>query len=280
VQATKNGDLSQDLAQISIISLLQSKKPIRFVKAWLKGTIYNQVALAQKGKYRDDRLYKDLSYTNPCPDGDAFCPEADLDKSITKSDIPKLLSPADYKIYAAMKRFSTIKAYATAKGISYSTARETKHRIITNLKANYLRQQGWMDSPAILSYRSLVNLKRFMDTMLEHAATGDFSSLFHYAPKEVIPQLKECFMGFAAITRWGIHLNQDGSFRLFLMDVTEHDKPITVFLIITMNKANYIRIKDCYLGKLMGIIPVAKLGPLPVEKGRCLLTIEQIKAYL
>jgi len=280
LQVTRNGDLSQDLAQISIISLLQAKKPIQFVKAWLKGTIQNQAALTQKGVIRNDKLCKELVHNKISPSIAQSCPEADLDKAISESDVSKLLSQADYKIYWALKRYPTIKAYAAAKGISYSTARETKNRVITNLKANYLRKQGWMDSPAILSYRNLVNLKRFMDTILERAITSDFSGLFHYASQPMIPSLRECFSGFTTITRWGIHQNQDGSFRLWLMDVSRHEKPITVFLIITLNKANYLRIKDCYLGKLMGIVPAAKLGPLPVEKGRCLLTIDQIQAYL
>ncbi len=280
LQVTRNGDLSQDLAQISIISLLQTKKPVQFVKAWLKGTVHNQAALTKKGNIRDDKLCKELTNNKSCLELAQLCPEADLDKAILDSDIPKLLSQADYKLYMAFKRYPTLKAYASAKGISYSTARETKHRVITNLKASYLRKQGWMDSPAILSYRSLVNLKRFMDTMLERAISSDFSGLYHYASPELIPSLKECFTGFTTITRWGIHQNPDGSFRLFLMDVSKRGKPITVFLIITLNKANYLRIKDCYLGKLMGIIPAAKLGPLPVEKGRCLLSIEHIKAYL
>ncbi|PKN71926.1 MAG: hypothetical protein CVU50_09430 [Candidatus Cloacimonetes bacterium HGW-Cloacimonetes-3] len=276
----KNEDSAQEISQTVMISLIQSRQPVEYVKAWLKGAVNNQAMLFLKMQKRDSTLYSALAnemkaVREPVPANDS-----ELEKQLGDKAIRKYLSKEEYQIFSDMKKFPSVKAYAEAKGINYSLARKSKQQILTNLKACCLKKQGWADTPDILDYRQMVNIKRFFDKLLEHAIIGDFSMMFHYADKAIIPSLAKCFSGFKEVSDWGIHMNPDGSFEVYIIDITNEDNPTTINMAITLNKANYIKIINCRNLELMAIIPEDVLGPLPLEKGRCTLSLDQIKAYL
>jgi DNA-directed RNA polymerase specialized sigma24 family protein len=276
----KNEDSAQEVSQTVMISLIQSQQPVMFVKAWLKAAVNNQAMLFLKMHKRDSTLYSALTNEikterEPVPNS-----ESDLESHLGDKAIRSYLSKEEYQIFAALKRYPSVKAYASAMGIGYSKARESKHHIYTNLKARYLKKQGWANTPDILDYRQMVNIKRFLDTLLERALSGDFSRVFHYADKTMLPSLIRSFTGFKEVTDWGIHMNPDGSFEVYIVDISNEENPTTISMTITMNKANYIKIIRCENLALMAIISEDISGPLPLEKGRCTLSLDQIKAYL
>ncbi len=276
----KNEDSAQEITQTVMISLIQSHQPVMFVKAWLKSAVNNQAMLFLKMQKRDSALYTTLVTENqavrqPIPNSDA-----ELESQLGEKEVRKLLGKEDYQVFAELKKFPSLKAYAKANDISYSKAKETKYHIYTNLKARYLKKQGWADTPEILDYRQMVNIKRFLDTLLEHALAGDFSRVFHYADKAMLPRLARSFAGVKEVTDWGIHMTPDGSFDVYIVDISNEVMPTTISMTISLNKANYIKIISCKNLELMAIIDEDVLGPLPLEKGRCTLSLDQIKAYL
>jgi hypothetical protein len=276
----KNEEDAQEISQMVMIALLKSQQPVTFVKAWLKSAVNKQAMLYLKLKNRDSALYASLvneikTQREPAPTNDE-----ELDKRLNDKMLRKLLSKEDYLTYTDIKSHKSLKTFAQANGISYPKARETKHRIYTNLRASYLKKQGWADTPDILDYRQMVNIKRFLETLLTHAISGDFSRVFHYADKAMKPKLAQSFGGFQEISDWGIQMNPNGSFDVYVIDVTDEDYPITVNLTITLNKANYIKIVDCSSLQLLGIISEELLGPLPLEKGRCTLSLDQLRSFL
>lgn len=275
----KNEDDAQEISQMVMIALLKSQQPVTFVKAWLKSAVNKQAMLYLKLKNRDSALCASLvneikTQREPAPANDK-----ELDKQLNDIMLRKLLSKEDYLTYTEIKNHKSLKHYAQANSISYPKARETKHRIYTNLRASYLKKQGWADTPDILDYRQMVNIKRFLETLLTHALSGDFSRVFHYADKAMKPKLAQNFGSFQQISDWGIHMNSSGSFDVYVIDLTDEEYPITVNLTITLNKANYIKITDCSSMQLMGIISEELLGPLPLDKGRCTLSLDQLKCY-
>ncbi|GAB1468118.1 hypothetical protein MASR2M64_08240 [Candidatus Cloacimonadota bacterium] len=276
----KNEDSAQDISQTVMISLIQSRQPVEYVKAWLKGAVNNQAMLHLKLHKRDSALYSRmenefLSVLETVPNTDS-----EIESQLNDKEIRKLLSKEEYKVFAELKEYPSVKAYSHALGISYNQARKIKHRLYTNLKAYYLKKQGWADTPDILDCRQLENIKRFFDTLLDHALSGDFSRVFHYADKTMLPAMQSSFEGFSEVTDWGISMNDDGSFEVYLFDLTTEEKPITINMTITLNKANYIKVISCSNLSLMTIISEDIIGPIPLEKGRCTLTLEQFKTYL
>ncbi len=271
---------AEDLAQNVMITLLNSKKPIQYTRAWIKNTVFKQASTLLRSKSKQSDL-NDTLRTEALINNRMLEPSEDeLVKQLTPRALKKLLSKEDYQTIMALREYNSLKDFAAAKKISYPSARELKHRVITNLKAKYYLNQGWIGTSAILDYRNLINLKRFVSTLMEHAKMKDFSNMFRYASLQIAQQLEEVFEGVNAITKWEISLPRSGILELCLLDLSESEKPLGVIITVTLNKANHIKIQKCYkVGQIL-IIPSQKVGPLPVDKGRCLLTLEQIKAYL
>lgn len=276
----KNEDSAQDVTQTVMISLLQTRQPVEYVKAWLKRAVSNQAMLFFNKQKGDRTFFTELRKELGTAKASIPQSDAELDSTLDPKSVKKLLSKEDYLTYCDIKSKASVKAWALARGMSYSKARDLKHQLYKNLKASYLKQQGWLDSPDILDFRQLMNIKRFLDTLLVHAISKDFSRIFHYANKALLPDIQACFQDFREITDWGLHMNPDGSFNVTIMDITNLELPITIKITITLNQANYIKIVRCITLPLMVIIPEALLGRAPSVKGRCTLTLEQIKAYM
>jgi hypothetical protein len=276
----KNEDNAQEISQTVMIALLQSQQPITYIKGWLKSAVNNRAMSYLTSLSKEDTFVKTLINESKYSPDNNLPDDSDIETKLSPKEIKKFLGKEEYQILCDMNRHPTVKSYANALGISYRKARETKHRILTNLKAAYLKKDGWMDSPEILDYRQLTNIKRFLDTILGYAVSGDFSRVYHYANKSLLPSLEESFRAFREITDWGIHMNPDGSFDVTIIDLSDLEEPTTISMIITLNKANYIRIISCKNLALMAVIPEEFIGRVPSVKGRCPLTLEQIKSYL
>jgi len=270
---------AEDLAQNTIIALLQIKEPIQYPRAWIRATVSNQASSLIRGKQRNSKLQNHLKVeqTTPLPTTKY---DDDLDTKLSPELLKKYLSKEDYTELLSMHSYPSLKAYAAAKGISYSGARTLKCKIVTNLKAKYYIKQGWSATRTILDFQKLANINRFVEVITRHAVKDDFSSVYHYASPELIPDLKDSLHGFTEVSKWEITLSSKYDYDLCLLDAANPKKPLAAFISIALNKANYIRIKQCRRASAVYHIPVDKLGPLPVDKGRCLLSLNQILNYL
>lgn len=280
VVLTKDPDLAEEIAQSSITALVHNYRKVDSCRGWLRGTVYNQAMAMIKAGGKDRRLQKDLWDKEKQDQHLVIADDTDPESKLSLSEVRKILKKDEYALFKAIISARNLKEFAQQRGISHSKARELKRRIFINLKSGYLKRQGWTDTPVVLDYRSLVNIKRFLAALQNHVRQGSFARMFHYAGKRMLPKLEECFKDFRDISDWGIHLNPDNTMNLYVVSISHDQPPIPVQLRIKLNKANYIRIINCRVLELMGVVSEEKIGPLPTEKGRCTLTVEEIQAYL
>jgi DNA-directed RNA polymerase specialized sigma24 family protein len=275
----ENPDIAQDITQTVMVSLLQSQHEITYVKGWLKQSVYNQCMLTFKGDKKLQELGNKLK-DEPKPALDTQkIDEEQLEKKLTDADIKRLLSKPEYLELREMRSYKTFKDYAQSKGINYGAARKRKHCILTNLKASYLNEQGWVNIPEVLDYRTLVNVKRFMSTLVEKNRLGDYKQLYHYCTPEMVPALSDTLKNTQVIFDWGISQISPKHYQVSICDITNNENPNLVVVEIAINRANYIRITDCYGSALLGVIQESKLDRVPSDKGKCLLTPDDVYKY-
>jgi DNA-directed RNA polymerase specialized sigma24 family protein len=277
---TKQAETAEDIAQASLGALFQSKKEVLFVRGWLKTTIYHNVAALSKQRAKTRKMHNEANQAVQHDYPPCISDEDKALKTLDRAHIRKLLSPQDYRLFVRIKRFPNLKLYAEASGISYQTAREHKHRIKTNLKSAYLREQGWEGSQEILDFRQMINLKKFMKALINHAINGDLDKMKKYCPKDKQQLVCKTLKNLNEVSDWGIYMSGVNKYVLSIFDASLEGLPNTYRIDIQMNRANQIRITSCKQLKLMGVIDTEQAGPLPIEKGKCMLTIEEITELL
>ncbi len=277
LKLSEDADIAQDTTQTVMVSFLQSQAEVTHIKGWLRQAVYNQFMLSVKEDRKKQELSRKLQL-EPLPDA-LQVQEEQLERSLNDSDLKRLLSKAEYAELREMRSFKTIKDYALSKGINSSAARKRKHSILTNLKASYLNEQGWVNRPEILDYRTLVNIKRFLNTLVEKNRLGDYKQLYHYCSPEMIPKIQNTLQSIHTIFDWGISQLSPKHYQISICDVSNATGPILVVVEIAINRANYIHITNCFDSSLIGVIPESKLPHYPSDKGRCLLTPEDVYQY-
>ncbi len=277
LKLSENPDVAQDTTQTVMVAFLQSKAEVTYIKGWLKQAVYNQFMHSVKEDKKMHDLGRILAH-EPAPEAQII-DEEKLEKSLKDSDLKRLLSKADFAELKEMHSFKTIKEYSISKGINSSAARKRKHCILTNLKASYLNELGWVNRPEILDYRTLVNIKRFLNTLVEKNRLGDYKQLYHYCSPEITPKVKSTLKDIQVIFDWGISQTAPRNYQVSICDISNMENPVLAVVEITINRANYIRIIDSHCTALIGVIPESKLDHYPSDKGKCLLTPEDVFRY-
>jgi hypothetical protein len=277
---TKKPESAEDIAQISLSALLCSTKPVLFIKGWLKSTVYRQYLRYLKNKGRESDLLSSLEQNNGHLDNDVIYDENLLEKQLPADVIKRLLKKADYILYQKIKKFPNLRAYATDSNISYQSARERKHKVLYNLKANYLLYKGWKGSPSILSFRQMANIKRFTQTLVSHAINKDFRHLYHYCPSGRHQEIENILGSLHHVTDWGVQYIASTQYQIYLFDASQPSEPAMFTLDIAFNNANYLKIVHCAISPLIGIIPEDSIGELPLEHGMCPISMEQIQSMI
>ncbi len=273
LQLTKQPETAEDIVQASLGALFQSPKQVLYIRGWLKTTIYHNVVTLSKQNAKSSKLLQDVKeisehgYYHVCGDEDKAV------KSLDTAQIRKLLNPQDYRLYSKYNKYPNLKLYASSEGISYQTAREHKHRVKTNLKAAYLRQQGWEGSPEILDFRQLINLKKFMKALTTHAINGDLEKMKKYCPRDKQQLVVDTLQDLRSVTDWGINLRGANKYVLTIFDASSKGLPNFYSVDIHLNRANQIRISACKKLEMMGMINTVDAGQIPIEKGKCTLSI-------
>lgn len=270
----KREELAQDIAQEAIASLFKADKQVEYIRGWLKRTVFNQaqirIKLIQRESSLDDPDFRELAAEEEPADENA------LQEQLGSKEIRKYLSAEDYRLYRKIQEYPNLKAYAKAAKLSYQTAREHRHMVLHNLKHNYLKKQGWSGTPQILSFRHLGNVKRFLRTLIEHAEQKTMHKLSRYCPKDILEEVESTLQNLKEASDWGITMLDSQNFQVFVWGETLEDVPNMYIINITINKGNSIRIKSCKEAELMGMIEESALDVLPLEKGTCILSMEEI----
>jgi len=255
---------AEDIAQDCLKELLSTQNPISNLKAWLCRVTHNKAIAAVKKQTHHRKLItkvqNNLPKLPPNPDED------DLSSKLSEACVKKLLSKQDYKTFCELKKAGNLINYTAQLGISYQTAKEHKHRIKVNLRSAYLKQQGWRDSQAILSFQQLRSIKRFIDRLVENSG-----KTCHYKNPDLQETLKDC----TGLMTWEIKMMEENFFHLILMFETT-GLPAVLTMDIKMNRAHRISIVYCKRGTLVAVMPEGSVKPLTVEKGKGILNYSEL----
>jgi hypothetical protein len=258
---------AEDIAQDTIKELLSTRNSVGNLKAWLCRVTHNKAMAALKKQNHDNDL-KNLVQLQ-LVEKPLHPDEDDLSRKLSPISIRKLLSKRDYKTFCDLKDSPNLKEYAKRTGISYQTAKEHNHRIKVNLRSAYLREQGWRDSQAILSFQQLRSLKRFMDRL---------TTLGNPENQKLCTKncdLQETFKDCTGIMTWDISLKDDNSFKLIVM-ISTTALPTAVSMTIKLNRSNRIRILSCKRGNLVATMPMGDFKPLLEVKGKTRLNYNDL----
>jgi DNA-directed RNA polymerase specialized sigma24 family protein len=267
-------ELAQDVAQEAIASLFKTDKQVEYIRGWLKRTVFNQAQSKISELKRESSLemadFADLAAEEEPTDEDTL--HAELDPM----EIRKYLSVEDYKAYCKIEAYSNLKAYAKAEKVSYQTAREHKHRVRHNLKHNYLKKQGWLGTPQILSFRQMTNVKRFIRTLIEHAEQNSLHKLNKYCPKGILQEVEDVLHNLKQASDWGITMLTNMKFEIYIFDFSDQLRPAMFTILIKINQGNAIRILTCRQLNMLGSLDQEIIDVVPVECGKCSLSMSEI----
>ncbi|MCB5253380.1 MAG: sigma-70 family RNA polymerase sigma factor [Candidatus Cloacimonadaceae bacterium] len=280
ISLVEDPDKAEDITQSVMVAFLNSRKRILYIRGWLRRTTYNLVMQNYKSGSRETELKRELDTSLRLETRSRNTDLDELREDITKEDIKRILSASEHAEWNNMHSFKTLKEYAEQHKITYSQARKRKHILLKKIKSTFLREQGWAGTPEILDYQTLKNIKRFMTTLVEYSALAGSKEIRHYCPPKLKENLLHCLDGFKNVDDWGIYMESPNQYQISIADTSIPFEPKIAVIGIRINRSNQIRIFDCYIPELIGIVPAEKIEPLPMEKGRCLLAIEDIKRLI
>ncbi len=244
ITMTSNPELAEDIAQESINALLKSFKDITYIKGWLKRTNTN-FALRH---FKDDKKKVSISERALSsewePENPNSVSEQEVYENLGQVEVKRLLKPKDYSLYRKLKKYKTLKKYSEAVGVSYQTAREHSHMIRTNLKAAYYRDKGWDNLSVILDYRLVINIKHFMQKLVDTfgVARKCWTSKYNLRVSHEI--LYEVFTDVEGVSDWGVNRLQESKYEILICFANDSVFAMIVCL-VRINKSNRITLIKC-----------------------------------
>jgi len=251
---TQMNEIAEDIAQQSIIELLTAEQDILNIKAWLRGLVSNKTKQYVRQQSKEHGIVRDIKANNVHNAGTELPPTEHLYEKLNADQVKALLSTKDFRLYKKLKKFKNLVEYATAYNLSHTTARKHSHEIRTNLKAAYLKATGWNGTQAILTFRRLNGIKRFLQSMTELYGSNQSISTDKYNLALDKDKLISAFEGVNKVTDWGISMLTDDRFRVFLCYKGSKD-PVMIVMYININRANQITITDCHRASMLAALP-------------------------
>ncbi len=251
---TQRNEIAEDIAQQSIIELLTAEQEILNIKAWLRGLVSNMTRQYIRHDEQDKIMARNLAIRDKATPAPKVPSVDNLYKKLNRDQVKSLLSGKDYLLYKRLKRYKNLVEYARAMGISHVVARKQSAEIRTNLKAAYLKATGWNGTPMILSYRRLMGIKRFLQSMIDIFGTQVAQGLDKYQLAIDKHLLLEAFEGVAEVTDWGVTMLSDNRYRVYLCYKGEAE-PVMIVIYTNINRANRITITDCHRIPLQVALP-------------------------
>ncbi len=268
---THDPELSGDLAQEAVYQLLASKGEIRNVNFWLKQVTHNLLCKYYKYKKDEQTLCQSLMS------------EEAVIRDVMQNNIPsaieglnpeqteEILKSKEYEAYQSTIGHESLDAFAAFAGISYEATKKRRAKALRNLRARMLLMLGWEDSPDILTfnqYHAILKLIRKLSAI----ASGE--------EQVQDAKLVEVLQGFAEIIDWGISLSAPGSFRLYIVSLSEKGIPQLATIELQMNKRNHIIVVGSKRNEMMGVIDNSEDFRIPTEKGRATLSLAEIESMV
>ncbi len=278
LKLTSEPELAQDIAQESIIALFMNIDKVEFIKGWLHSTVYHKTMAAIKDKINFRTLLKEMEQKQTQFNDLSNLDESALIKTIHPEQIKELLSDSDYEMYQNITKCNNLKAYSEAAGISYGTARKHSHIVRRNLKAAYLRQQGWQAKPEILTYKQYDNLRRFVHRLLEFSRNNVVHRLKRYCSKINFKEVQNCLIQITKVNDWGVRHLVENTYYLTLWDKDNWEISILMKICVPPDKA--ISILSSKTVKCMQRMKNEYNKKIPLHKGLIALKFDELIKYL
>jgi len=189
----RNYDDDEDIAQIVSLKFLLNEDKIIKPLAWSATVIKNEVYSRAKIKGLEKLLEKtELEKIEEKLD-DACSVDKYNEKYISISEAKTLLKKNDYKIFKLwIDNDFDVKKVAKKIKLSYNASRCKIYKMKRNLRAEKLKQQGWLGSKDMIDYYTNKNIIKFINTFVKKMEKRDFNHLrsyFEYIDIEKITKL-------------------------------------------------------------------------------------------
>ncbi|MCB5270902.1 MAG: hypothetical protein LHW56_03545 [Candidatus Cloacimonetes bacterium] len=276
---TQDPELSQDIAQETILQLLSSQAEIKNIPAWLSQVSHNLLCKHYQAKAGDKALYTEL-----CKEGEILESALDVAEPILLDGLdPKsqslLLQSPEYKEYEAMHAFKNMAEYADSLQVSPKVAQKRKDKIVRNLKAKILLAMGWENTPDILDYHQYDAILRFIREMLK-IGTEKLDDRDAKSSRYRDPKLIELMRELPSIQDWGISALGKHRFSICLFHLNQENKPVGVSFVIHLDERNHLSIEDYKRNKVYGSFVLPANTRIPTEMGMVLWSFEEVMARI
>ncbi len=188
------------------------------------------------------------------------------------TQMQELLASQEYQDYQHLHSFAKLKDYADSLGISKAVAQKRKDQIIWDLRAKILLAMGWDATREILSFSQYNAILRFIRNLPLAANCKKDERQSKKYPADLASFLE----GIERIDDWGISMEDNRKFRLYLFHLDADDQPVLVTFFIVLNRRNTIKIDGYLKNELAGIHPILPNMLVPKHKGKSMWDYETI----
>ena len=278
-EMVSNPDIAEDVAHESITSLLQTDAQITYIKPWLKRVVLNKLAQHFNNKARANELVISVIEQGKSLDLDAKTESKRAVSQLALNEIEKLLNRRDFARFKKINQCKNLSEYAASLNINYQTARLHSHEIRTNLKAAYLRASGWDGTPEVLTYRQLVKIKGFINSVLEVFSKADSRIAKKYYVHMDEQQVQSVFNGATELIDWGIDIITNQVYQVYVY-YSSPESPMMALMRIKLHRSNRIIITECARMELISDHALPEDFVFLVREGKPAFSFEEISRLL
>ena len=282
----RNYDDAEDIAQIVSLKFLLNEDKIIKPLAWSATVIKNEVYQRAKIKGLVKLLEKtELEKIEEKLD-DACSVDKYNEKFISISETKTLLKKNDYIIFKLwIDAEFDVKKVANELKLSYNAAHYKVYKMKRNLRAEKLKQQGWLGSKDIIDYYTNKNIITFINTFVKKMEKGDFNHLrsyFEYIDIEKITKLD-----IKQIFNYDILLLKRNLYELYIPYKDSKSQVQFCAFRFKLDKQNHIKVTE-FLAKpakvvkfnmakkeALKILPRMEKGVLPISAEEVIKILEK-----
>lgn len=273
---SKDTNLSEDIAQEAIKSLLLSENKVESVGPWLIQVTYNLLCAHYRESEREKQLYEQLSLEAATFEKWMASDDPLELRELSPAMVDEILKTDEYLQYDELMSFKTLKDFADAHAISEKVAQKRKEKIIRNLKSMIMLGLGWHDTPVILDYNQYNAIRKFMREVLK-MLSGDEEIEWL---KALTPEQIEILKQVKILADWTISMVKKHKYMLLFFTILDDGKPFLMTFDIVMDERNSISIQNFRINKHLASYTAPPNLRIPMEKGRAIWSFKQIISLL
>ncbi len=206
------------------------------------------------------------------------------EKYISISEAKTLLKKNDYKIFKLwLDADFDVKKVAKELELSYNAAHNKVYKMKRNLRAEKLKQQGWLGSKDMIDYNTNKNIIKFINTFVKKMEKRDFNHLRSYF--EYIEIEKITKFDIKKIFNYDILLLKRNLYELYIPYKDSKSQVQFCAFRFKLDKQNHIKVTE-FLAKPTKVVKFNKpkkevLKMLPgMEKGVLPISADEVKKIL